>query len=475
MRQNKQLANDKLGSGLKSKQVTMISIGGVIGAGLFVGSSNAIAAAGPAVLVSYLIAAVIVVLVMQMLGEMATARPDTGSFSSYADQAIGRWAGFSIGWLYWWFYVLVISIEAIVAGNILGDWLAIPHWMAAFGVTFALIACNSLSVGNFGAMEYWLSLFKVFAIVSFIILGVLAILGFLPGSSTSGIENLYVNGGFAPNGGVAIIAALLTAMFSFQGSEVVTIAAAESKEPKANIKKAIRAVVWRLGLFYLGSMFVVVCLIPWNSPGLASGSYQAVLVAMNIPWAPGIMSIVVLVAVTSCLNSALYTASRMAYSLAHRGDAPKILSRTTQSGVPVNAIALTAVVSLIALGANYLLPKQVFEFLLATSGAIALLMYLVIAVTQLCMRKKLVAHGQKLEVKMWLFPYLTVLTIAFILVVFGIMAAFPGQRIELLSTLGLTAALVCIGVYLQRSQPELSAKRSTMSQKGQAQINRAFA
>ncbi|MFJ2431396.1 amino acid permease [Pseudomonas sp. NPDC087804] len=462
MRDDKDKANNELGNGLKGRQVTMISIGGVIGAGLFVGSSNAIATAGPAVLVSYVCAAIIVVLVMQMLGEMATARPDTGSFSSYADQAIGRWAGFSIGWLYWWFYVLVIAIEAIVAGNILGDWLGISHWVAAFGVTFALILCNSLSVGSFGTLEYWLSLFKVVSIVGFIILGVLAIFGILPGSSTSGISNLYANGGFAPNGNVAIVAGLLTAMFSFQGSEVVTIAAAESKDPKANIKKAIRAVVWRLGLFYLGSMFVVVCLIPWNAPDLAQGSYQAVLSAMNIPWAPQIMGIVVLVAVTSCLNSAIYTASRMAYSLARRGDAPNAVSHTTRHGVPLLAVALTSVAALTALTANYLLPKQVFQFLLATSGALALLMYLVIAVTQLCMRRKLVAQGKKLEVRMWMFPYLTILTIVFILGVFAIMATFPGQRAELLSTLGLTAVLVIIGAYLQKSQPELSARRSAM-------------
>lgn len=463
MRDDKDKANNELGNGLKGRQVTMISIGGVIGAGLFVGSSNAIATAGPAVLVSYVFAAIIVVLVMQMLGEMATARPDTGSFSSYADQAIGRWAGFSIGWLYWWFYVLVIAIEAIVAGNILGDCLGISHWVAAFGVTFALILCNSLSVGSFGTLEYWLSLFKVVSIVGFILLGVLAILGLLPGSSTSGISNLYANGGFAPNGNVAIVAGLLTAMFSFQGSEVVTIAAAESKDPKANIKKAIRAVVWRLGLFYLGSMFVVVCLIPWNAPDLAQGSYQAVLSAMNIPWAPQIMSIVVLVAVTSCLNSAIYTASRMAYSLAKRGDAPKAVSRTTRQGVPLQAVALTSLAALTALTANYLLPKEVFQFLLATSGALALLMYLVIACTQLCMRRKLVAQGKKLEVRMWLFPYLTILTIVFILAIFAIMAAFPGQRAELLSTLGLTTVLVIIGAYLQKSQPELSAQRSAMT------------
>jgi GABA permease len=462
MRGEQQIQNDKLGNGLKGRQVTMISIGGVIGAGLFVGSSNAIAAAGPAVLVAYVIAAAIVVLVMQMLGEMATARPDTGSFSSYADQAIGRWAGFSIGWLYWWFYVLVIAIEAIVAGNILGDWLGLPHAFTAFAISLVLIGCNSLSVGSFGTLEYWLSLFKVVSIVTFIVLGVLAIFGLLPGSSTSGISNLWANGGFAPKGNVAIVAALLTAMFSFQGSEVVTIAAAESRDPKANIKKAIRAVVWRLGLFYLGSMFVVVCLVPWNAPGLAQGSYQAVLNAMNIPWAPGIMSIVVLVAVTSCLNSAIYTASRMAYSLARRGDAPKAVSHTTAQGVPLLAVALTAGAALAALAANYLLPAEVFQFLLATSGALALLMYLVIAVTQLCMRRKLVALGKRLEVRMWLFPWLTLLTIAFIVGVFAVMAAFPGQRAELLSTLGLTGVLVAIGAYLQKRQPALSAQRAAL-------------
>jgi len=329
-------------------------------------------------------------------------------------------------------------------------------------MTLVLIFCNSLSVGSFGTLEYWLSLFKVVSIVSFIGLGVLAIFGLLPGSSTSGISNLYANGGFAPNGNVAIVAALLTAMFSFQGSEVVTIAAAESRDPKANIKKAIRAVVWRLGLFYLGSMFVVVCLVPWNAPGLAQGSYQAVLTAMNIPWAPGIMSIVVLVAVTSCLNSAIYTASRMAYSLARRGDAPEAVSRTTAKGVPLLAVALTSAAALAALAANYLLPAQVFQFLLATSGALALLMYLVIAITQLCMRRKLVALGKQLEVRMWLFPWLTLFTIVLIVSVFAIMAAFPGQRAELLSTLGLTAVLVAIGTYLQKRQPALSAQRSAL-------------
>ncbi|MFW5407057.1 amino acid permease [Pectobacterium brasiliense] len=453
-------SDGQLGHGLKPRQIAMISIGGVIGAGLFVGSSNAVAIAGPAVIVSYLFAALLVILVMQMLGEMAAARPDTGTFSSYADIALGRWAGFTIGWLYWWFYVLVIAIEAIVAGNILGGWLNIHPGVAAFGISAVLVISNCLSVKNFGEVEYWLSIFKVAAIIIFILLGIAAIFGLLPGSATSGIDNLWINGGFAPNGYVAIITALLTAMFSFQGSEVVTIAAAESEDPKNNIKRAIRSVVWRLALFYLGSMAVVVCLVPWNEPGLADGSYQAVLRAMNIPYAPQIMTVVVMFAVTSCLNSAIYTASRMCFSLARRGDAPAVFAKTTCESVPRTAIFFTILAAAIVLICNYSLPKTVFSFLLSTSGAIALIMYLVIAVTQLRLRNQLTEGGEKLLVKMWLFPYLTIFTMILIVAIFIIMALFPQQRIELISTLGLAAVLMVIGVILQVKQPEISRKRS---------------
>lgn len=452
--------NSELGKGLRGRQITMISIGGVIGAGLFVGSSNAIATAGPAVILSYLLAAAIVVLVMQMLGEMATARPDTGSFSSYADQAIGRWAGFTIGWLYWWFYLLVVAIEAIVAGNILSTWIPLPPWTCALAITLVLMVTNCLNVKNFGELEYWLAFIKVASIVLFIVIGLVAIIGWVPGSSVSGISNLWSNGGFAPNGWVAVISGLLIAMFSFQGSEIVTIAAAESAEPSKNIRKAIRAVVWRLGLFYIGSMFVVVCLIPWNAPGLKVGSYQAVLAAMNIPGAATIMQFIVLVAVTSCLNSAIYTSSRMSYSLARRGDAPASWGRTTAQGVPLKSIVSTTVVAVAVLLLNYLAPKSFFDYLLSTSGAIALLMYLVIAITQICMRKKLVAEGVKLEVKMWLFPWLTYFTIILIGVVMIVMIIFPSYRWELISTLIITAVLTVAGIALQKSQPELSAKRN---------------
>ncbi|WP_369199409.1 amino acid permease [Streptomyces sp. PU-14G] len=435
-----------LTQGLKGRQITMISIGGVIGAGLFVGSSAAVTTAGPAVIVSFLLAAALVVLVMQMLGEMAVANPDTGSFSTYADRALGRWAGFSIGYLYWWFYILVIPIEAIAAGEVIAGLTSIPSWIPALAVILALTGSNLLAVRNYGEFEYWFSLIKVVAIVAFLVLGVLAVLGVLPGSDAHGVSNLWSHGGFAPQGVTAVLAGLLTAMFSFQGSEIVTIAAAESEEPRKNIKKAIRAVVWRLGLFYLGSILVVVCLVPWNAGDLAAGSYQAVLDRMNIPGASRIMDVVLVVAVCSCLNSAVYTASRMLFSLAGRGDAPAAFARTSSQGVPRNAVLASTVVGVTAVIANYLLPK-VFSYLIASSGAIALMMYMVIALTQYAVRRK----GERpTDVRIWGFPYLTLATIAFIAGVLVLMAVLPGHRLELWLSLGLAAVLATVGVVRQR-------------------------
>jgi GABA permease len=309
-----------------------------------------------------------------------------------------------------------------------------------------LAGSNLLAVRNYGEFEYWFALLKVVAIVAFLVLGLLAVLGVLPGSDTHGVANLWSHGGFAPEGGVAVLAGLLTAMFSFQGSEIVTIAAAESEEPKKNIRKAVRAVVWRLGLFYLGSIFLVVSLVPWNSDALAAGSYQAVLDRMNIPGAGRIMDVVLVVAVSSCLNSAVYTASRMAFSLARRGDAPAALAATSPNGVPRNAVVGSTVIGIVAVIANYLLPS-VFTYLIASSGAIALMMYLVIALTQYATRRK---QGHPPEVRMWAFPYLTLATIAFIAGVLVLMAVLPGHRLELWLSLGLAAVLVGVGVLRQR-------------------------
>lgn len=323
----------ELGGGLKSRHVTMLSIAGVIGASLFVGSSVAIAEAGPAVLLAYLFAGLLVVMIMRMLAEMAVATPDTGSFSTYADKAIGRWAGYTIGWLYWWFWVLVIPLEANIAAMILHSWVpGIPIWLFSLVITLALTGSNLLSVKNYGEFEFWLALCKVIAILAFIFLGAVAISGFYPYAEVSGISRLWDSGGFMPNGFGAVLSAMLITMFSFMGAEIVTIAAAESDTPEKHIVRATNSVIWRISIFYLCSIFVVVALIPWNMPGLkAVGSYRSVLELLNIPHAKLIMDCVILLSVTSCLNSALYTASRMLYSLSRRGDAPAVMGKINRS------------------------------------------------------------------------------------------------------------------------------------------------
>ncbi|MGB8973205.1 MAG: amino acid permease, partial [Pseudomonas capeferrum] len=319
-----QTDKNNLSHGLKSRHVTMLSIAGVIGAGLFVGSGRAIAEAGPATILAYILAGGLVVLVMRMLAEMAVASPDTGSFSTYADLAIGKWAGYTIGWLYWWFWVLIIPIEANIAATIINTYVPqMEIWVLSLVITLLLTATNLFSVKNYGEFEFWLALVKVIAIVAFIILGACAIFGLLPSAGVSGVSRLWDTGGFMPNGFGAVLSAMLITMFSFLGAEVVTIAAAESDEAGKHISKATNSVIWRITLFYILSIFIVIALVPWTDPRLATeGSYVTVLDTLGVPHAKAIIDFVVLTSVTSCLNSSLYTASRMVYSLSRRGDAP---------------------------------------------------------------------------------------------------------------------------------------------------------
>ncbi|GGG21274.1 GABA permease [Rhodococcoides trifolii] len=439
----------ELGTSLKPRHVTMISIAGVIGAGLFVGSATAINTAGPAVLLSYLFAGTLVVLVMRMLGEMATANPDTGSFSTYATRALGHWAGFSVGWLYWWFWVLVIPVEATAGAVILTTWLGGPQWLWALAIVILLTGTNLFSVGNYGEFEFWFALIKVVAIVAFIALGVAAIFGLLPNSEVSGVSQLWASGGFMPKGFGAVIAAMLTTMFSFMGAEIVTIAAAESPDPEKGITRATNSVIYRIFLFYLGSIFIVVALVPWDQLDVSTGSYQYVLSRIGIPHADRIMDVVVLTAVASCLNSALYTASRMLFSLGGRGDAPAAVRKVSSRGVPWIAVIASMVLGFLAVVGNYILPEKLFTYLLATTGAVALFVYLTIAASQLVLRRKLDREGRTPAVRMWLYPGLTYVAIAFIIFVLVMMVVMPEQRSSIFLTLALAAVTVALGVWKQ--------------------------
>ncbi|MFI9586197.1 amino acid permease [Streptomyces sp. NPDC052236] len=447
-----------LQAGLKNRHLSMIAIGGVIGAGLFVGSASGITAAGPGILLSYALVGAMVVFVMRMLGEMAAANPSSGSFSAYADRALGRWAGFSIGWLYWFFWVVVLAVEATAGAVILEGWMpAVPQWGWALIVMVVLTATNLASVGSFGEFEFWFAGIKVVAIAGFIVIGGLAVLGVLPGSDNpgAGFAHLTDAGGFLPNGPSAILTGVLLVVFSFMGSEIVTLAAAESENPRRAVAKATNSVIWRVGVFYLGSILVVVCLLPWNDPAIAEkGSYVAALDSIGIPHAGEIMNVVVLTAVLSCLNSGLYTASRMAFSLGRRADAPQSFARTNARGVPQAAILVSVVFGFVAVGFNYLWPDTVFRFLLNSSGAIALFVWLVICFSQLKMRGIILREDpEKLVVRMWLFPYLTWATIAVITFVLGYMLTDDsdgGGRTQVLLSVLLAALVVAVALIRNR-------------------------
>jgi GABA permease len=437
-------APTELKKGLSQRHLTMIAIGGVIGAGLFVGSGVVINDTGPSAFLTYAITGVLIIMVMRMLGEMAVAHPSTGSFADYARQAMGGWAGFSVGWLYWYFWVIVVGFEAVAGAKILTYWFDAPLWLLSLGLMLLMTATNLFSVRSFGEFEFWFAGIKVAAIIVFLGLGSLYVLGVWPNKSLS-FSNLTDHGGFFPNGVGAIFASIVVVIFSMVGAEIATIAAAESKDPARAIAKATNSVIVRILIFFVGSVFLLAVILPWNSVELGSSPYVNAFTVMGIPYADQIMNAVVLTAVLSCLNSGLYTASRMLFVLAARREAPVSLITVNRRGVPMVAILTSTVVGFLCVIAAAVSPGTVFLFLLNSSGAIIIFVYLLIAVSQLILRRT--TPPDKLLVKMWFYPYLTIATIAAMLAVLVLMYIDDTARSQLiLSLVAWAAVLVLYGV-----------------------------
>lgn len=428
--------------GLKQRHLTMIAIGGVIGAGLFVGSGVVINNTGPAAFISYAITGVLIILVMRMLGEMATANPSTGSFADYSRRALGGWAGFSVGWLYWYFWVIVVGFEAVAGAKIITFWFDAPLWLLSLALMVLMTATNLISVGSYGEFEYWFAGIKVAAIVVFLVLGTLYVVGLWPDRGFD-ISNMYDQGGFLPNGVGAIFSSIVVVIFSMVGAEIATVAAAESHDPEKAIAKATQSVIFRVATFFVGSMVLLVCIVPWNDNDLGDSPYVAAFTEMGIPYADHIMNAVVLTAVLSCLNSGLYTASRMLFVLAARREAPMRLITVNSRGVPVWAILSSTVVGFLSVIAAYVSPDTVFQFLLNSSGAVILFVYLLIAVSQFVLRRR--TPEAELRVRMWFFPTLTIVAALGIVAVLVQMAFHDDTRSQL--WLGLVSWGVLIGLY----------------------------
>ncbi|MGY1642646.1 amino acid permease [Geodermatophilus sp. SYSU D00703] len=436
-----------LHKGLKHRHLTMIAIGGVIGAGLFVGSGAIIGEVGPAAFLTYALTGVLIVMVMRMLGEMAVANPSTGSFADYARQSLGGWAGFSVGWLYWYFWVIVVGFEAVAGAGILQRWLpGVPLWVMALGLMLLMTATNLFSVASYGEFEYWFAGVKVATIAVFIALGTFFVLGLWPGRDLD-FSNLTEHGGLFPNGVGALFSGIVIVIFSMVGAEIATIAAAESAEPERGIVKATNSVVLRISIFFVGSIFLLATILPWNSTELGGSPYVAAMEEMGIPAAAEIMNFVVLTAVLSCLNSGLYTASRMLFVLAARHEAPARMLAVSRRGVPAWAILSSSVIGFLCVVAAYVSPDQVFLFLLNSSGAIILFVYLLISLSQLRMRPTI--PPERLRVKMWFYPVLTLLTAVAIVAILVQMFIRESTRSQILLSL-LAWALVLVAYAVRR-------------------------
>ncbi|MEW2188512.1 amino acid permease [Streptomyces microflavus] len=445
---------EPLQHGLKQRHLTMLGLGGVIGAGLFVGSGAGIAVAGPAIVVSYLIAGTLAMLVMRMLGEMSAAMPASGSFSVHAERALGRWAGFSVGWLYWFLLVVVLAVEATAAAQIAHGWVPAVEpwaWVLLFMVVFT--AANLTAVKNFGEFEFWFASLKVGAIVVFLGLGVLAVLGWLPDTDPVGMTNLTGQGGFLPNGWGGVVSGVLTVVFAFGGLEVVTIAAAETDDPARAVGRAVRSAVVRILFFYVGSMLVIVTVLPWTAQQAGLSPYVKVLDSIGVPSAAQIMNIVVFVALLSALNANLYGSSRMVFSLAERGEAPRGLlkvsggSQGKAGGVPRRAVLASVAFGFVSVLLNLLWPDTVFLYMLNSVGAVLLFVWALIAASQLRLRARLEQEAPgALALRMWWFPYLTWLTLAGLFGVLVLMLTDDAARPQVLWSAGATALVLLVAV-----------------------------
>ncbi|MEG4314390.1 amino acid permease [Pseudomonas sp. FIP_A4] len=425
--------------GLKNRHIQLIALGGAIGTGLFLGSAGVLRSAGPSMILGYAIGGLIAFLIMRQLGEMIVEEPVAGSFSHFAHQYWGPFAGFMSGWNYWVLYVLVGMAELTAVGKYVQFWWPeIPTWAtaAAFFVLINLI--NLTNVKAFGEAEFWFAIIKVAAIIGMIMLGLFLLFSGQGGEQAS-ISNLWSRGGFFPNGIHGLIMALAIIMFSFGGLELVGITAAEAADPKTVIPKAINQVVYRILIFYIGALTVLLTLYPWDSLletlGSAADPYSGspfvqIFSLIGSDTAAHLLNFVVLTAALSVYNSGVYCNSRMLYGLAEQGDAPRALLKVNRRGVPVLAIGVSAAVTLLCVLVNYLAPQNALELLMSLVVASLVINWAMISMAHLKFRKAMQQRGVEPSFKAFWFPFSNYLCLAFVAGILAIMLFIPGIRLS---------------------------------------------
>lgn len=424
-----------LSRSLKNRHIQMIAIGGAIGVGLFYGAAGAIKSAGPSIIFAYLAVGVAIYLIMRALGEMAVENPVSGSYVTYASQYISPFAGFYLGWTALLTMAAGGAAEYAAIGHYIQFWLPdFPVWVSALFVLCLVILINVVTVKAYGEIEFWLSLVKVVAIIGMIILGGAMILFGIGNSGDAvGFSNLTNNGGLFPMGINGWILSLVLVAFAFGGVEMVGIAAAETGDVKKTIPQAINGVFWRILIFYVGAITIMVSLFDWETIGANGSPFVTVFTKMGIPGAASIINLVIISAAISALNSGIYSATRVLYSLSLQGKAPHFISKLNKSKVPFISLFIVIATQLIGVLMNYIMPASAFG-VFSTIVVVGLISnWVAILFSQLKFRKIMIANGDvdKLSYKMPFWPYSSYFAIAFMISIVVIMAFLPFTRVAL--------------------------------------------
>ncbi|MBO3640233.1 amino acid permease [Acinetobacter soli] len=423
---------NELKQGLSNRHIQLIALGGAVGTGLFLGISQTIKLAGPSVLLGYAIAGIIAFLIMRHLGEMVVEEPVSGSFSYFANKYWGPMAGFMSGWNYWVLYVLVSMAELSAIGTFVQFWLPeLPTWITALFFFIAINAINLINVRFFGESEFLFSCIKIIAILSMIFFGLYLLISGDAGPQAN-VANLWQFGGFFPNGIQGFIMSLAIIMFAFGGLELIGITAAETKNPSKTIPKAVNQIVYRILIFYIGAIGVLLCLFPWNQLAQGGSPFVLIFQSLNSHGVANVLNFVVLVAAISVYNSCIYCNSRMLHGLAMQGNAPRVLQRVNRRGIPVYAAGVSASITALCVLINYLMPGKAFQFLMMLVVAALVVNWLMISWTHLKFRKAMQQRHHQTTFQSIMSPWSNYLTIAFIFGILIIMSITPDMRLAVM-------------------------------------------
>lgn len=421
---------DTLKRGLKNRHIQLIALGGAIGTGLFLGSASVIQSAGPGIILGYVIAGFIAFLIMRQLGEMVVEEPVAGSFSHFAYKYWGGFAGFASGWNYWVLYVLVAMAELTAVGKYVQFWWPdLPTWVCAAAFFVLINAINLTNVKVFGEMEFWFAIIKVVAVVAMILFG-----GWLLFSGSAGpqatVRNLWEQGGFLPHGMTGLVMMMAIIMFSFGGLELVGITAAEADNPEISIPKATNQVIYRILIFYVGSLAVLLSLMPWTRVTADTSPFVLIFHELGDSLVANALNIVILTAALSVYNSCVYCNSRMLFGLAQQGNAPKALLKVDHRGVPVTTILVSAIATALCVLINYLMPGEAFGLLMALVVSALVINWAMISLAHIKFRRAKNQQGVKARFPALFYPLGNWICLLFMAGILVIMAITPGMAIS---------------------------------------------